>query len=429
MRARLDFTPGRLEFNFERDSKDDEAIGGLRYSMNDTTIHFDLPEEISDIHPDLLGLATILLCNPFAGDYLQLPRPISRRFYEMASSVISRYKLVEDIDEDIEPIGVNTNGRPGLCFSGGVDSSAALAIMPARTVPVFLNRPLVQDSLYDSHAPLAICKMLAESGYEVNIVNSNLEHIRNPIGFPTDLANAIPCLLLSQYLELDSIAFGTILESAYGIGHEHFTDYGKGAHLRFYETLFSAVGVEINLPTIGISEVGTAMIGMSSPIASLGQSCIRGSWKKPCKRCWKCFRKEMLSFAIDGNLGAPEFWRMLNVNEIQIRLSAFPISHENIITYSMQRIELERHPSLMPIVAKLDMNNNLSFLEKWYSDSIEFVPDKYRNYVRSKILDFLEPATFEEEMEVKSWDMNPHLASTMAIRAQDRLISYWQDLN
>ena len=61
MRARLDFTPGRLEFNFERDSKDDEAIGGLRYSMNDTTIHFDLPEEISDIHPDLLGLATILL--------------------------------------------------------------------------------------------------------------------------------------------------------------------------------------------------------------------------------------------------------------------------------------------------------------------------------------------------------------------------------
>jgi hypothetical protein len=429
MRAILDFTPGRLELNFERDSTDDERIEGLRYSMNDTTIYFNLPEELSEIHPDLLGLATILLCNQFTGDYLQLPRPISRRFYEMASGVISRYKLVEDIDEDIEPIGVNSNGRPGLCFSGGVDSSAALAILPARTVPVFLNRPLEQDSLYDSHAPLAICKMIAQSGYDVNIVNSNLEHIRNPLGFPTDLANAIPCLLLSQYLELDSIAFGTILESAYGIGHEHFIDYGKGSHWKFYGTLFSAVGVELNLPTIGISEVGTAMIGMSSPIASLGQSCIRGSWKKPCNRCWKCFRKEMLNFAIDENLGSPEFWRMLDVNEIQVRLSAFPISHENVIAYSMQRIELERHPSLKPIAAKLDMNKNLGFLEKWYSDSIEFVPDKYRNYVRSKILDFLEPATFEEEMEVKSWDMNPHLASTMAIRAQDRLISYWQDLN
>ena len=67
----------------------------------------------------------------------------------------------------------------------------------------------------------------------------------------------------------------------------------------------------------------------------------------------------MLNFAIDENLGSPEFWRMLDVNEIQVRLSAFPISHENVIAYSMQRIELERHPSLKPIAAKLDMNKNL----------------------------------------------------------------------
>ena len=441
MKSRFDFVPGRLEINFERDSKDEEMIEARRYSMTDTPIYFDLPEEISEIHPDLLGLTTILLCNQFTGENLQLPRPVSRLFYEMASGVISRYKLVEDVDEDLEPIELNPNGRPGLSFSGGADSAAALAIMPARTVPVFMNRPLRQESLYDSDAPLEICRILAEYGYEVFVINSNLEYIRNPPGFPTDLANAIPCLLLSQYLELDSIAFGTVLESAYGIGHEHFIDYGNGSHWRFFGTLFSAVGVQLNLPTIGVSEVGTAMIGTKSPIASLGQSCIRGSWKNPCNHCWKCFRKELLGFSIYGDSYGDSdaqdslSWRyfdpeeMLSVNEVQVRLSAFPISHENVITYSLQRIDLEGHPSLGPIASKLNMDMNLSFLEKWFSDSIEFVPDKYRNYVRSKILDFLEPTTYEEEVAIRSWDLNPHLESIRTIRAQDRLLSYWQDLS
>ena len=437
MKTRFDFIPGRLEFNFEKDSKDEERIGTLRYSMADIPIYFDLPEEISEIHPDLLGLTAILLCNQFTGENLQLPRPVSRLFYEMVSGVISRYNIVEDVDEDLKPIELNQDGRPGLSFSGGADSSAALAIMPARTVSVFMNRPLKQGSLYDSDAPLAICRILAEYGYEVYVINSNLEYIRNPPGFPTDLANAIPCLLLSQYLELDSIAFGTVLESAYGIGHEHFVDYGNGSHWRFFGTLFSAVGVQLNLPTIGISEVGTTMIGMKSPIASLGQSCIRGSWKKSCNRCWKCFRKELLGFAIYGDSDGPDSlpWRyfdpeeMLSVNEVQVRLSAFPISHENVVTYSLQRIDLEGHPSLMPIASKLNMNLNLSFLERWFSDSIEFVPDKYRNYVRSNILDFLDPTTYEEEVTIKSWDMDPHLESIRTIRAQDRLLSHWQDLS
>ncbi len=430
MKCHHEFTPGRLEFVFERDEDDELLIESRRYSMTDTKIFFDLPREILTIHPDILGLATILLSNPFVGKFLKLPLPVSRAFFEMASGVISRYKIVEEVDENLAPLNYREFGLPGLSFSGGADSSAALAIMPARTVPIFLNRPMEPDSHYDSHAPLEICNMLAKSGYEVQIVNSNLEYIRNPVGFPTDLANAIPALLLSEHLELDCIAFGTVLESGYGIGHEHFTDYGRGSHWAFFGTMFRAVGVHLCLPTLGISEVGTTIIGNTSPIASIGQSCIRGSWKRPCNKCWKCFRKELLAFSLNQEFSdTPHFWRMLKINEIQIRLSAFPISHENVVTYSLQRIDLDEFPSLKPIAAKLNMTLNLSFLEKWFPESIEFVPDKYRNFIRSKILEFIEPTTFGEEGRIKSWNMDPHLASTRAIMGQDSLISYWQDIN
>jgi hypothetical protein len=167
-----------------------------------------------------------------------------------------------------------------------------------------------------------------------------------------------------------------------------------------------------------------------SPIASLGQSCIRGSWKDPCGRCWKCFRKDLLSFALSSEeVGSDKFSKMLKINEVQIRLSAFPISHENVITYSLQRMDLKMVPSLQPISAKLDMLGELGFLERWYTESIEFVPEKYRNYIRNKILDYLEPTNYEDEIAIKSWNMGSHLSSTKAIIGQDNLISYWQDLS
>ena len=80
-------------------------------------------------------------------------------------------------------------------------------------------------------------------GYDVQVISTNLEYIRTPVGFPTDLANAIPAILLSEFLNLDSLAFGTIMESGFGLGHSKFIDYGRGAHWRFYSTLFGSLSL------------------------------------------------------------------------------------------------------------------------------------------------------------------------------------------
>lgn len=413
-------------FDFKRDENDESNIRDLHFSMTDVRPYVKMSRHdmSKEIHPDLIALSIIMMVNPFVGEILDLKFDVSKRFLDKVSSVISRYQ-VRCQGHDVTPLEKRGN-RPGLAFSGGADSSAALSVLPKDLCLVFLERPMRTNSHYDSSAPLEICHRLIEVGYDVSIIETNLEYLREPVGFPTDLANAIPAILHSEDLELDSIAFGTVLESAYGIGHEHFTDYSEGSHFRFFSTLFESVGLELNLPTIGISEVGTAIIGHGAPGGSLQQSCIRGSLFSPCYTCWKCFRKELLNYALGFTAISPNFQEMMRSKEIQQRLCSFPISHENVITYSLQRIELSEINQLKILSKKLDMRSELSFLEEWYAPSIEFVPRKYRFIVREKIMQYLPAMRLESEELVTNWQMEEHLSSSSAKSGQERLLKLWK---
>ena len=96
--------------------------------------------------------------------------------------------------------------------------------------------------MYNPDAAHQSCSKLKELGYEVQIIECDLEYVRDPVGFPTDVANAVPAIILTDHLGLGSISFGTVLESAYGTGHEHFRDYPNGSHWNFYSTLFKSAG-------------------------------------------------------------------------------------------------------------------------------------------------------------------------------------------
>jgi len=413
-------------FHYKRDERDTLRINDLNFKMANTIPYVDLSQhsDPNNIHPDLIALCMILMVNPFVNGVLDLKFHVSEKFFDEASSVISRYSI-RCQGHDVAPIDGKRGSRPGLAFSGGADSSAALAILPKDVSLIFLDRPLKEKSVYDSSAPKEICRRLKEIGYDVNMVETNLEYLREPVGFPTDLANSIPALLCSEDLQLDSIAFGTVLESAYGIGHKHFIDYSKGAHYRFFSTLFAAVGLELCLPTIGISEVGTAIIGNKAPGGNLQQSCIRDKLFSPCYRCWKCFRKELLNAALGITDAPPNFQKMMQSNEIQKRLSDFPISHENVITYSLQKIDYNEMKKLRILSTKLDMDRDLSFLEEWYSPSIDFVPKKYRFVIRENIIKYLPAMRLGSEKLVTGWQMSQHLESSRAKSGQAKFLKLW----
>ena len=416
-------------FILEPEDADIEHLNNSKIGLAQAEAKIDLGGlKIENIHPDLLGLSAILMSHQFVGRELHLPFGVSEKFLEEANGILSKYKIYSDSGMSAEPNRTPDNSRPGLAFSGGADSTAALSVMPGNTVPVFMNRPMRKNSMYDSDAPLQSCELLKQIGYDVKVVNCDLEYLRKPVGFPSDLAHAIPIILLSGNLGIDSIAFGTILESAYGIGHEHYIDYPNGSHKRFYGTLLSAAGLQISLPVAGVSEVGTAIIVENSPLGELSQSCIRGKRRLPCMRCWKCFRKELLSMALFPGREIDLEGMMRNSSEVQIRLSAYPISHENVVTYSIQKIDVSKYPFLRPLRNRLDTKLNLSLLSSWYSPSKELVPERYRLSVIEKISKFVPPMTEEQEQILENWNMDDFLLSESAKSAHSKLTSSWQDL-
>ena len=429
MRISLAQEGDEVVFCFLAEEEDIEHLRASKIGMSNTEARIKLGGvNLEDIHPDLIGLSIILMCHQFVGEKLHFPMDVSNEFLEGSNGVLSKYNIIANSNRSIGQFEPPRGARPGLAFSGGADSTAALAVMPGDTVPVFMNRPMREGSMYDSDAPLRSCEKLREIGYDVKVIDCDLEFLREPIGFPSDLAHAIPLILLAGEVGIDSIAFGTILESAYGIGHKRFIDYPNGSHKKFYGTLFSSAGLEISLPVAGVSEVGTALIIAGSPLGSLAQSCIRGKMDNPCLRCWKCFRKELLTMALFPSKEVDLRNMMRNSSEVQIRLSAYPISHENVVNYSIKRIGTKKYPFLRPLRDRLDKGQDLSLLGHWYSPSKCLIPERSRMSIIEKILKFIPPMNSEHEEFLENWDMGDFLLSEKTVKSHSDLTSYWQEL-
>jgi len=426
LRVGIDKEGTQLVFKFTLEEEDRGEPTG-KFSIGEKIVKVSIGDlEIGDIHPDLIALSSVLMCHPFVGKKLDFPLEISDEFGKNINKVVSRYDFISTSNHVVEPRKAARSFRMGLAFSGGVDSTAALSVLPADTVPVFMLRPGRKKSLYNPEAALESCNLLSEIGYDVRIVECDVEYLRNPVGFPTDLAHAIPAILLADELSIDALSFGTVLESAFGIGHQSFRDYFSGSHKRFYGSLFESVGISLTLPISGISEVGTSIIVNSSPLGQFSQSCIRGGWGKPCNRCWKCCRKGLLSSALYSNkLNDLEVDEMFSSEEVRGKISAIPISHENVIEYSLQRINSEGNQIIDLLKNRVDRGSKLDHLERWYGPSIDLVPGKYRREVKEKILRFMEEMTEAEEEEIRDWSMTEFIQTENAKNKTAKLKRIW----
>ena len=333
------------------------------------------------VHPDRLALVAILNVLPFAGKRIYLDWNISQKFLD-ATKVITRVRI-ESKKSDFSPIKRLIDGSPALSFSGGADSMAALAVMPMNTEPVFMSRYIKKiKTLYDSEAAEQSCQFLSNLGYSVQIVESDFEYLRDPLGFPTDVAVGSPIILLGEFRNYDTISFGTILESSYGTSGKSYRDYTKSSHFRLWNSLFEVVGFGYSLPVAGISEVGTSLILHKSPFGRIHQSCIRGKWKLPCSNCWKCFRKGVVDSSITNGILCPKSKEMiLSSKEVRARLIGDkPIKHEGVLTYALSKIKTNDKTILalkdLVRVGKI----SVIWMERWYPHSSSLIDQSYRKY-------------------------------------------------
>ena len=423
MKVKMESKPSRLRLVLETE-EDDLLQPTEKVSLGSKVVEIHLPPQLDpdSIHPDHLALCIMMITHPFIGKALTFPKAVSKRFSDFHHSKSSRY-TVGPVDETLEPWSPSENSRPGLAFSGGVDSTAALALMPPTTAPIFMDRPLRKNSLYDKDAVHHSCREVERLGYDLHVISCDLEYVRSPVGFPVDVANSVPAVLMAEYLNLDCIGFGTIMESTYGAGHRRYRDYPNGHHYTLWGGLFKAAGLPFILPVAGISEVGTSMIVIKAPLGYVSQSCMRGAWKKPCLNCWKCFRKQLLDNAILGNqLDTVYLDEIFNNKEACRFLGRVPIKHENVLTWSTNRL-VSNHPLFTLLKGRVRGDEYaLDWLAKWYSPSIELMPEKYRAGVAEKICCYLQTMDLEEENKLTSWDMNDIIESA-TVSQQSEVLS------
>ena len=128
----------------------------------------------------------------------------------------------------------------------------------------------------------------------------------------------------------------------------------------------------------------------------------------------------MLSSALLGTEFDIKNYTVKN-KEVKEKLSAYPISHENVLVFSIQNLKNREDKNLQLLRDRIDSGLDLDFLKRWYSPSLELVPEKYRITVEKKIDEFLDVMTSKEERILENWDMEDFLLKKTTKDAHGRL--------
>ena len=415
---RVNVTGLRNKLHWTFSLEDGDGIYSENVTMTASKFFTMLPKgvTIDQVHPDHLALITLLVCHPFVNSSLTIPWKVSRRFSE-SCRLITKYDVLL-LDEFVEPYNATENSRPALAFSGGADSTASLLVMPKNTLSVFMDRPLKKfASIYNKSAAYATIKHAMESGYDVQTLECDVEYMRKPLGFPTDLVPSIPILSLAASHDIDSIAFGTVMESAYRIGHEKSRDYKTSSHYRFWGRMFEAAGIPLYLPVAGVSEVGTSIIVSNSTFSDYTRSCIRGKWPNSCGNCWKCFRKNLIDARLNDKIIDDVYLEAgLKIPEVKKKIDSFPVSHENVLAWALKNAS----GKIVDVVMnRLEgSTRDLEFLKCYYQPSIDLLPKKYREVTKANLEKYLPRMDSKHFNSITEHTMTEWLSSDEAIQAK-----------
>ena len=361
-----DYIRQGIELDIDQDSFFLPDFDYSKWSQNDKTVTFDSPEgqidftvpssfSLARTSKDLLWIIESVLLSPWHKKYNQPWVPTRR-----------------------------PGNRPGLSFSGGIDSTAALCLMPKDTILLYMERNF--ESMIKHENAHYFISELEKMGRTVINVQSNHESIRtnygkNP-GFSTDYACMAHLILLADFLDLDSAATGMPLENTYFFHGSSVRDFAESRFWKSYSPMFNYAGLSLYQPVAGCSEIINSQIVKDSPYEHLASSCLRSpNVGMKCETCWKCFRK---------NIFSNQSWSMSS--EISTFLGKRPLKQGLATLYALQII-FQADNNLPPEAKDLQpiIDTDLSFLKHYWPPYIELIPIKYRQFTHDKIREHATP--------------------------------------
>jgi hypothetical protein len=398
----------RIHFAFEP-SPDDSLLNQQNIESNKpalaaTTCYFDMPEgwNKESVHPDLLATAISFMIDPFTKDTIELPLGVSQQFHDAYFQI--RKKRLLPVDPQQSPRETPSNPKAGLCFSGGVDSTAAAMLLPKDSVLVFADRDMDDPNskgLYNKNAALFACSEMQKLGHTVINVLTNYEYVRSPLGFATNYSSAVPVLLLADHLKLSSVALGMILESAFAIGDNPFNVPSSA-----WFKILNIVGLPTNLVTAGLSEVSTSKIVASNPdYKHIPQSCVRGDIQKPCMKCMKCLRKTLLEKTFtNSSLDDFKMEKMFSIPKVYETMTSSPLHHENVYVYIYNHYKGSNPTHFLLKKKVFASKRDNTWLAKWFPESESYLPEKEREAIKCNILNTFEAMDTSEVQKLKNWN-------------------------
>lgn len=412
MRVAAQQENGWLTFTF--DPAVEELHPDRAVTMTGRSARFQLPDGVRRelIHPDLEALAAYLIVHPFVDHAVTFDRPISPAFRRALARTWGHES--RSVDESLSARPRPLQGRPALAFSGGTDSTAAMAILPESTVAVYCERVdppwVTPKGRFRAEAALAACAAISDLGRDVRVVPTDFEHVRSPVGFPTIWSNAAGAVLLADEIQADAMSWGIIAESAYGVGGYAFVDWAGRPVNDQWADIFATVQLPFLQAVVGVSEVGTTRIVRASPFAGIPTSCVRGDAGTPCGRCVKCFRKSLLDLAVSG--GSPsdaDLDRFFLMPDVRSTVGKFPIKHEDVIAYIAATYRGSQPlMSLLRRRVRADILD-LAWLDHWYRPSAAMLPESYRDEITANLDAVLGGMSPDQEIQMRAWDLRPML--------------------
>ena len=336
------------------------------------SFHWDMPKKwnLSKTHPDLLKLAEWVLLDPWT------------------PGIIDKHEWSR-----------KPGRKPGLSFSAGIESTAAMLIMPKNTVIAYHERDF-ESMLKHDNAKRFIKRLRWRHFKKVTVVKSDHEKIRTHFGkangFSTDLACAVHLILLADYLDLDSISVGMPIDNSWLAKGCKFRDFPNTHWYKKWPPIFKKAGLELILPVNMISQAGCLEVVQSKGFGDWAQSCLRAPAGETCGRCWKCFFKNSL-------LGHPVDTTSI---EIQKFSSTEPLKTAAMVLYATKKTGMFNDlPQL-----KRFRHINLDWFNQIYPPGIDLIPIKYRSGIRENILRIL--MEMSEPFPLESTDLeNPPYSS------------------
>lgn len=255
--------------------------------------------------------------------------------------------------------------RVALAYSGGVDSTAALELLPG-AIPIYTE---VDDPGKLHRIENALLALAEVDGVAVK-TNSDMlaTHFGRKRGFYGAGGFTITSILYADYYDVGIVADGNIIDAVYLQGSSgHGTVYNRKDHAGLAEK-FATAGLEYCMPCSGLTEVATTRIVGDRYKYVMG--CMRGRGGEPCLRCAKCYRKE----ALKGNPIPP-----CEESEVKIAKDLIPVLPALLWAAKYEGL---RHPVLDGI------RKDISWVDKWYGDSIKYVPVSLRSEFLARLSDF-----------------------------------------